>query len=248
SPTLFRSAVQAPSAPAVQAPASAPVAAPAPVRQAPEAVVRPTVRLAPVAARPRRAPVRVPSVVHAQRVAPDPEVTAPGTASVVWLNRQLPDPTPPSRRLRRTFVHKLVRASGKEWPLELALLRVQGRAALPVRPLGRRLATLSAQDQDEQATALALVGDSTAADRVVALAHYYRAVGDETLIQGLEASKARLELKLLADPRVTIYPGGRSDLEGGRVNVRVLATIAYLADTFGSVEVSSLVTGHRLYA
>jgi hypothetical protein len=28
----------------------------------------------------------------------------------------------------------------------------------------------------------------------------------------------------------------------------VLATIAHLADTFGGVEVSSLVTGHRLYA
>jgi hypothetical protein len=32
------------------------------------------------------------------------------------------------------------------------------------------------------------------------------------------------------------------------VNVRVLAAIAYLADTFGSVDVSSLVRGHRLYA
>jgi hypothetical protein len=47
---------------------------------------------------------------------------------------------------------------------------------------------------------------------------------------------------------VTIYEGGRGDIEAGRVNERVLAVIAYLADSFGSIEVSSLVSGHRLFA
>ena len=54
--------------------------------------------------------------------------------------------------------------------------------------------------------------------------------------------------RLLTDPRVLLYPGGWDDLEAGRVDVRVVATIAYLADTFGSIDVSCLISGHRLYA
>jgi hypothetical protein len=200
------------------------------------------------------APARMPSIVRVARVAPDPEVTAPATAFVVWLNRALPDPTPPSRRLQRTFVHSLVGAAGKNWPLELAVLRVQGAegrvpaSVRSVQSLAAQLVVLQGQGKDDWQTALALFGETTAADRAVALAHYYRAVGTETLVRGLGASKARLGRRLLADAEVTIYPGGRGDIEAGRVNERVLAVVAYLADSFGSIEVSSLVTGHRLYA
>src|SRR5207237_10340531 len=62
------------------------------------------------------------------------------------------------------------------------------------------------------------------------------------------AREARLVRRVLTDPRVAIYPGGRSDLESGRVNVRVVTVIGYLADTFGTVDVSCLITGHRLFA
>ena len=39
-----------------------------------------------------------------------------------------------------------------------------------------------------------------------------------------------------------------TDIEDHRVNVRVLALIAFLADTYGQVTVSCLISGHRLYA
>jgi hypothetical protein len=227
-----------------------PVEAPAPARRA----ARPTVRKAPVRSAHDVRPTRKPALARAARVAPDPEVTQPATASVVWLNRQLPDPTPPSRRLRRTFVRTLVQAAGRDWPLELAVVRVQGAggrvmaSASTLRTLAGRIADLKGQGKDDWQAAVALFGDTTAADRVAALAHYYRAVGTETLVQGLHASKARLGRRLLADPRATIYEGGRDDIAAGRVNERVLAVVAYLADSFGSVEVTSLVSGHRLYA
>jgi hypothetical protein len=86
------------------------------------------------------------------------------------------------------------------------------------------------------------------ADRAAALAHYYRAVGLHALVTGLEVAKPSLTARLLADSRVSIYPGGRSDLESGHVDVRVVALVEYLADTFGQVTVSCLISGHRLYA
>jgi hypothetical protein len=90
--------------------------------------------------------------------------------------------------------------------------------------------------------------DTGFADRAVALSHYYRAVGLRALVRGLEAEKTRLGEKVLNDPRASIYAGGRGDIESGRVNVRVLAVIEYLADSFGQVTVSCLISGHRLYA
>ena len=90
--------------------------------------------------------------------------------------------------------------------------------------------------------------DTTFADRAAALSHYYRAVGLPALVHGLNAEKAALGQKVLDDPRVSVYSGGRGDIESGRVNVRVLAVIEYLADSFGQVTVSCLISGHRLYA
>jgi hypothetical protein len=253
-------AVAAPAAPALEAPEPAPIAAdpapaPGPATVAPAhapTTSKRELRRRQVVLHPRATSV----VVRKPQAAPpaaDPEATAPGTASVVWLNQALPDPTPPSRRLQRTFVHELVGASGHDWPLELALLRVQGDDVTVPTPaallaLAGRVADAKAQGKDEWQTALALTGDSASADRAVALSHYYLAVGTETLVDGLRASKARLGRRLLLDPHVAIYEAGRADIEAGRVNERVLAVVAYLADSFGSIEVSSLVSGHRLYA
>jgi hypothetical protein len=83
--------------------------------------------------------------------------------------------------------------------------------------------------------------------RQVALATYVQALGTQTILTGLEASRAQLQQQVLSDPRVSIYPGGRGDVSSGRVDVRVLAMIEYLAQANGSVGVSCLITGHSLY-
>jgi hypothetical protein len=53
---------------------------------------------------------------------------------------------------------------------------------------------------------------------------------------------------VLEDERITVYGGGRADLAEGRVDVRVVATIAFLAESFGQVTVSCLISGHGLYS
>jgi hypothetical protein len=98
------------------------------------------------------------------------------------------------------------------------------------------------------ARVVAYSGDSRFADKATALARYDRAVGLDALVNGLEASKAAIASKVLADPNISIYQGGRSDIVFNKVDVRVLAMIAYLRESFGSVTVSCLISGHRLYA
>jgi hypothetical protein len=174
-----------------------------------------------------------------------------GGEPTVWLNRALPDPTPPSARLTREFARSLVRASRTnraDWAEVLGLLRAQGnRGSAPATPaeLGRLAARLRG---DGWRGALALTGRTSFADRATAIADYHRAVGIESLVTGLEASKERLVKRLLADRRVTVYPGGRDDLAAGRVDVRIVALLSYLAERHGSVTVSSLFSGHRKYA
>ena len=90
--------------------------------------------------------------------------------------------------------------------------------------------------------------ETSFADRTIALGNLYRAVGLKALVKGFDWDKTRLEKQILNDKRITIYPGGRSDIENHRVNVRVLAMIAYLAEAHGQVTVSCLISGHRLYA
>jgi hypothetical protein len=83
--------------------------------------------------------------------------------------------------------------------------------------------------------------------RAVALATYVQALGTDTILQGLDASKSQLEQQVLSDSRVQIYPAGRGDVSSGRVDVRVLAMIEYLAQANGEVSVSCLISGHSLY-
>src|SRR2546422_7579725 len=91
-------------------------------------------------------------------------------------------------------------------------------------------------------------GDTAFADKAAALARYDRAVGLTALVKGLEAAKKSIATRLLSDPMVSIYPGGQNDIIQNKVDVRVLAMIAYLRESFGQVTVSSLISGHRLYA
>jgi hypothetical protein len=206
---------------------------------------------------PRQAAQRVHVQLTAPKSPPDPEVHTPGVAATIWLNRVLPDPTPPAKRLTVRFAARLAAASrktGADWALVLGVLRAEGATgSSPATPatlarLSRRLVALEAGGRDKWEAAAAFVGNSATADRAVALGHYYRAVGLWALVHGLEAAKKPMTKRILNDPRIVVYPGGREDLERGRVNVRVIAVIAYLGEEFGQVTVSCLVSGHRLYA
>jgi len=81
-------------------------------------------------------------------------------------------------------------------------------------------------------------------ERTVALARYASVLGSSGLLAAVESQRSELSRHLLADPRAHIYPGGRSDLAAGRIDPRVVALIEYLADAYGSVTVSCLLSGH----
>jgi hypothetical protein len=188
--------------------------------------------------------------------APHPEIEGPAEAATIWLNSPLPDPTPPALRLSPKFADNLraaARGNGVDWAVMLGILRARGatghvpadRATLS--KLGARLASYG-PTKGYWATVVAYSGDTRFADKAAALARYDRAVGLRALVKGLEASKKTIAARLLSDPMVSIYAGGREDIVANKVDVRVLALIAYLRESFGQVSVSSLISGHRLYA
>jgi len=233
---------------AVAAPVSAqPTANPAPASTLASTPTKVTRRVAPkaptrkwVSARAQHAPARPAEIEHAD-----------AGAATIWLNRALPDPTPPSARLTRSFAYSLVRSSARrdaDWAAVLGVLRAQGdRGSAPASPaeLDRLAASLHG---DAWRGALALSGRTSFADRAAALADYHRAVGIESLVTGLEQSKDRLVDRLLADERVSTYDGGRTDLAAGRIDVRIVVLLSYLAERHDSVTVSSLFSGHRRFA
>ena len=186
----------------------------------------------------------------------DPEALAPGGAATIWLHRSLPDPTPPAERLSLDFAVQLAlesRNAGVNWSLVLAVLRAQGHTGhVPassdeIRALSRRLAALGAESSPTDAVR-ALSGSASFAEKAVALANYNRAVGLYSLVTGLERAKPRLERLVLGSPRIDIYAGGRDDMSSGLIDVRVIVLIRYLAASFGQASVSSLHSGHGLYA
>jgi hypothetical protein len=204
---------------------------------------------APPVIKPQPSPLRKP-------VDREPEADEPNVAATVWLYRDLPDPTPPSRRLKPTFARQLARISVRnhvDWALTLAVLRARGeRGSVPASTqtllkLTKQLAVRRAK-RDAWSSVLSLEGKTSFADRTIALKNLYRAVGLRALVKGFDWAKPHLAKQILNDKRISIYAGGRSDIERGRVNVRVLALIAYLAEAHGQVTVSCLISGHRLYA
>jgi hypothetical protein len=188
--------------------------------------------------------------------APAPEIEGPASAATIWLNSQLPDPTPPALRLSPKFASNLkatAKAAGLDWATMLGILRARGAAGhnpadrTTLRRLATRLASYGPARGD-WARIVSYSGDTSFADRAAALARFDRAVGLKGLVNGLEAAKKSIATRLLSDRNVSIYEGGRNDLVQNRVDVRVLAVIAYLRESFGQVTVSSLISGHRLYA
>jgi hypothetical protein len=59
--------------------------------------------------------------------------------------------------------------------------------------------------------------------------------------------KPLLEKRVLNDPRVEIYDGGRQDIRSGQIDRRVLATLEYLAEAGLKPTVTSLKAGHSVY-
>ena len=59
--------------------------------------------------------------------------------------------------------------------------------------------------------------------------------------------KPLLEKRVLNDPRVEIYDGGRQDIRSGQIDRRVLATLEYLAEAGLKPTVTSLKAGHSTY-
>ena len=188
--------------------------------------------------------------------APKPEIEGPASAATVWLNTPLPDPTPPALRLSPKFAANLKKAAksgGMDWAVMLGILRAHGAKGhvpadrVTLNRLAMRLDSFGPM-QGAWARVVAYSGDSRFADKATALARYDRAVGLDALVNGLEASKAAIASKVLSDPNISIYQGGRNDIVSNKIDVRVLAMIAYLRESFGSVTVSCLLSGHRLYA
>jgi Transglycosylase SLT domain/Peptidase family M23 len=81
----------------------------------------------------------------------------------------------------------------------------------------------------------------------------YRANGKNALYGGsssfsvgqvLLMPKALLQQRVLSDPRIQIYAGGRNDIKTGQIDRRVLATLEYLAESGLNPTVSALKSGH----
>jgi hypothetical protein len=188
--------------------------------------------------------------------AADPEAAAFGTGAIIWLHRTLPDPVSPARRLAPGFAQMLsnqARAKHVDWAVVLGVLRARGEdgrrpaSRSEVHALVGQLAKLGVR-KNEWTAVLALEGRTAFADRSIALARYDRAVGLPALVTGLQAAKPALQRRVLADSRLDIYPGGRSDIASGQIDVRVLVVLRYLAEANGQVSISSLHSGHGVFS
>jgi hypothetical protein len=71
--------------------------------------------------------------------------------------------------------------------------------------------------------------------------------GAMSIGQILLLPKPLLEKRVLSDERISIYECGRDDIRSGQVDRRVLATLAYLAESGLKPGVTSLKCGHGFY-
>jgi len=182
-------------------------------------------------------------------------------------------PLPKLKTIDHTLALRLSTIAAEEhvhWALLAAVARVEsslGKAHGPIA--GRHLATIPEGRADQLRALAAYLHDKGAsrnlsatstqealktyfgsdkkARRVGALAAFYGALGLGRMQHGLGWHGGQLRKRVLHDKRLHIYPGGRSDIRGRRVDPRVLITVEYLANATGSVRVSSLVSGHRLF-
>jgi hypothetical protein len=81
-------------------------------------------------------------------------------------------------------------------------------------------------------------------------ADLYAALGVPALTKGLndESVHEWLADRVLADDeRIEIYDAGRSDIEAGIIDPRLLVTMRFLRNRFDSVRITSLVSGHGVF-
>jgi hypothetical protein len=71
--------------------------------------------------------------------------------------------------------------------------------------------------------------------------------GAMSIGQILLLPKPLLEKRVLSDERIEIYEGGREDIRSGQIDRRVLATLAYLAESGLRPTVTCLKAGHGFY-
>jgi transglycosylase-like protein with SLT domain len=168
----------------------------------------------------------------------------------------LPDPLPHASRLDRDFARSLAKISREnevDWATVLAVLRARGdngetpTAPDEVRTVARRLSRAEGKDRG-RGLVRRVFRDPGLGQQVRALTRYNRAVGLPGLVKGLNAVKDRLEQRVLDSERIDIYEAGRQDVAAGRIDVRVLTLLLYLAGKYDGVTVTSLVTGHGYYA
>jgi murein DD-endopeptidase MepM/ murein hydrolase activator NlpD len=86
--------------------------------------------------------------------------------------------------------------------------------------------------------------ESTALYRVRLSGTVFAGLGSPSIGQLLLMGKEPLARRVLADPRIDIYDCGRRDIRAGRIDRRVLATLAVLAESGLHPTVSSLQCGH----
>jgi hypothetical protein len=180
-----------------------------------------------------------------------PEIGEGGYATI-WLHRNLSDPLPPAARLSPKFARQLRGISaqaGLRWSDVLAVARSRGaHGAVPLKrkALERLVARLA--EHPHKPLFAAAHGDMRLANEIRALSRYNRAVSLAGLVRGLEAVKPSLRTKVLRDERIEVYAAGRADIASGRVDVRVLVLLRYLAIGFHQVSVTSLISGHGFFA
>jgi hypothetical protein len=79
-----------------------------------------------------------------------------------------------------------------------------------------------------------------------ALVRYMAWVGVDSVQAMVSQSGSELAQQVLADDRITLA-SGYGDVASGRIDPRVLALLLYLAESYGQVTVSCLVTGHSKF-
>jgi hypothetical protein len=169
------------------------------------------------------------------------------------------DPLPTAQLLDRDFARRLARAAreqGVDWATVLALLRARGETGgtpATVEEVREVAAQLAAAGRRRGGTLTSFFGSRAGATPGLepdtrVLARYNRAVGLRGLVEGMNAVRDTLAQRVLDSERLSIYAGGRSDVERGAVDVRVLTLLLYLAEKYDEVTVSCLITGHGYYA
>jgi hypothetical protein len=165
-----------------------------------------------------------------------------------------PAPLPNIKELsdaQLTKLRQVARRTGVAWTVLAAANRLghKGRSLTATARFLRAHGARGGADSPfkaEKALA-ALYGSKEKGERAAALAAYYWAVGGSGLTKGLADASASLGDALLKSPAVSIYDGGRSDLQLHRVDPRVEMSIRYLQASFGTVSVSCLISGHSVF-